>query len=460
MKQLLSLFFLCCAFFANAQRGAITPDMLHFFQAQKPNAAAVKAIKNALAHSSINQLAETTTADNPVLEDLHFSNTVKSKGITDQHSSGRCWLFTSFNMMRADAIQKYNLGEFQFSQSYSFFFDQLEKANLFLQSIIDRANEPIDSRTNAWLFQHPLSDGGTFAGAQDLVMKYGAVPTSVFPESYSSNNTKLMDMITKLKLREFALQLRQMVADKVPTQKIEQQKLKQLAEIYHILEICLGTPPEKFTYTLRSADGKVISTKEYTPKEFYQTLFGKDLHRSYVMLMNDPTRPYYRLYTVDLDRHTYDGKDWTYINLPMDEIKKIAIRSIKDNTMMYMSCDVGKFLNAKTGVLSLQNYDYESLFDTSFPMTKAQRIQTYASASSHAMTMMGVDLNAQGQPIKWMVENSWGPTHGYKGHLIMTDEWLNEYLFRLVAEKRFVDDNILKILEQKPTVLPAWDPLF
>lgn len=178
------------------------------------------------------------------------------------------------------------------------------------------------------------------------------------------------------------------------------------------------------------------------------------------MLMNDPSRPYHRTYTIDLDRHTYDGAQWTFINLPMEDIKKMAIASIKDSTMMYYSCDVGKQYNSKTGVLALDNYDYATLFDTDFPMDKAQRIKTFASASSHAMTLMAVDLDEKGQPRKWMVENSWGPSAGYQGHLIMTDRWFDEYSFRLVVERRFVPEKILRLLKQEPTLLPAWDPLF
>ena len=177
------------------------------------------------------------------------------------------------------------------------------------------------------------------------------------------------------------------------------------------------------------------------------------------MLMNDPTREYYKLYEIDYDRHTYDGENWTYINLPMDEIKKIAINSIKDSTAMYFSCDVNKFIDRKRGVLDINNYDYGSLFGVTFDMDKKQRIITGASASSHAMTLVAVDLDSNDTPKKWMVENSWG-NGANNGHLIITDEWFDNYMFRLVANKKYVSDEVLKILKQKPTILPAWDPMF
>lgn len=459
-KTLLSLLLLAAPAMLGAQTkdGGISADMLGKIKAKQTNTAADRALRNALAGTSINQLA--TLANNPAEYDTHFSHRVPGKGITDQKSSGRCWLFTGMNVMRAKMIAKYGLGDFQFSQSYNFFFDQLEKANLFLQAVLDNAGKPMSDQLVEWLFKHPLSDGGTFCGVQDAVMKYGLVPAEVMPESYNANNTSRMSAIITLKLREYGLELRKAVADGKKKSAIEARKIEMLSTVYRILASCLGEPPTKFTYTMKDAAGKPISTKEYTPMSFYEEYVGADLRGNYVMLMNDPSRPYNKTYTIDMDRHSYDGEQWTFVNLPMEDIKEMAIASIKDSTMMYYSCDVGQCYNSKTGVLSLDNYDYASLFNTDFPMNKAERISTFASASSHAMTLMAVDLDENGKPKKWMVENSWGPTSGYKGHLIMTDEWFDAYSFRLVVEKKYVPARILKLLEQKPELLPAWDPLF
>jgi bleomycin hydrolase len=364
------------------------------------------------------------------------------------------------NVMRAKMIKKYDLGAFEFSQSYSFFYDQLEKSNLFLQAVIDNAKKPMDDKLVEWLFKNPLSDGGTFCGVQDVMMKYGAVPADVMPESYNANNTSRMSAIIALKLREYGLALRQGAAQGQKPAVLEKRKVEMLGTIYRILSTCLGEPPTTFKWTMKDANGRPVSTKEYTPKSFYDEYVGEDLKNNYVMLMNDPSRPYHRTYTIDMDRHSYDGAQWTYLNLPIEEIKPLAIASIKDSTMMYFSCDVGKFYDSKTGVLCTENFDYATLFDTDFPMDKADRIRTFASASSHAMTLMAVDLDAEGKPTKWMVENSWGPNSGVKGHLIMTDKWFDEYMFRVVVEKRFVPEKLLKLYNHEPTRLPAWDPLF
>ena len=241
--------------------------------------------------------------------------------------------------------------------------------------------------------------------------------------------------------------------------RLQDMKVQQLKEIYRILVLCLGNPPTEFTWTRTDAKGNVVSTETYTPKSFYDTYIGDDLENNYVMVMNDPCREYYKVYEIDYDRHVYDGENWVYLNLPVDEIKQMAIASIKDNTAMYFSCDVNKFLLRKEGFADLDNFDYESLMGVTFGMNKQERIYTHASGSTHAMTLIAVDLK-EGKPVKWMVENSWGETSGYKGNIIMTDEWFDEYMFRLVLNKKYVPASIMKYFDQKPVLLPAWDPMF
>ena len=457
-KILFTLLALLSMGHASAQNGGISPEMLSEIRKACPATAETRALRNALAGTSINQLA--LAAENPALTDTYFSNEVPSKGVTDQKSSGRCWLFTGLNVFRARMIKKYELGKFEFSQSYCFFYDQLEKANLFLQATIDNAKKPMDDKTVEWLFKNPLSDGGTFCGVQDVVTKYGLVPAEVMPESFAANNTSRMSDLIALKLREYGLALRAAVAKGEKPAALQKRKTEMLTTVYRMLTICLGTPPAEFTWTRKDAYGKPVETKTYTPLSFYETYVGDDLKNNYIMVMNDPSRPYHKTYTIEYDRHSYDGCQWTYVNLPMDEIKPLAIASIKDSTMLYFSCDVGKCYNSKTGILSLANYNYADLFGTDFPMNKADRIRTFASASSHAMTPMAVDPDAEGKPTKWKVENSWGQTAGYQGHIIMTDEWFDEYMFRLVVDKNYVPASVIDLMKQKPTVLPAWDPLF
>lgn len=290
--------------------------------------------------------------------------------------------------------------------------------------------------------------------------KYGLVPKEAMPETYSSEHTAQMASLLKLKLREYGLSLREAARDGAEKAELESRKTEMLGVIYRMLVLNLGEPPVRFTWTRRDAEGRPVDTREYTPRSFFETYVADDLTGNYVMLMNDPTRDYYKCYEIDYDRHVYDGRNWTYVNLPVEEIKRMAVASIRDSTMMYFSCDVGKFLDSGRGLLDVDNFDYESLMGTTFGMDKRRRVESFASGSSHAMTLVAVDLDADGRPKKWMVENSWGPSSGYKGHLIMTDRWFDEYMFRLVVERKYVPQRVLDVLKQKPVRLPAWDPMF
>jgi len=434
-------------------QGGISPEMMKKIEAGGQLSASERAIRNGLASNDIRTFA--VNSENQQEQNTYFSNSVPSKGVTDQKSSGRCWLFTGLNVLRSQMINKRNLEAMEFSQVYLFFYDQLEKSNLFLQSVIDTRKQSMDDRKVEWLFSHPLSDGGTFTGVADLVEKYGLVPKGVMPETYASNNTSRFTSLLKRKLREDGLKLREAKGD------LQKMKTDMLAEIYHILVLGFGQPPTQFTWAAKDKDGKYLEApRTYTPQSFYAEMIGEDLNADYIMLMNDPTRPYWKTFEIDLDRHTYDGHNWRYLNVPMEEIKQAAISSIKDSTMMYMSCDVGKELDSSRGLLDLANYDYSAILGVDFSMDKRERIISHDSGSTHAMTLKAVDLDADGKPLKWEVENSWGASSGFKGHLIMTDQWLDEYLFRLVVNKKYLSQKILDAAQQKPTMLPCWDPMY
>lgn len=456
-KLLLTLTIATALQAAADDKGAITQEMLNDFKASYESNAANKARHNALNAAGIDKIAYNESVRNKF--DDHFSNKVETKGITDQKSSGRCWLFTGLNVLRSQAIAQHNLPKLTFSQNYNFFFDQLEKSNLFLQGVIDTADLPLEDRQVEWLFQNPISDGGTFCGVVDIVSKYGVVPTEAMAETEISNSTATFRKLLATRLREDGLRLRQAKAKGADEKTLQEMKSKQLGEVYKMLALALGEPPTQFTWTKRDSKGNPLETKTYSPQSFYKELLGNDLKNDYIMLMNDPSREYWKVYRIDYDRHSYDGKDWTYLNVPMTDIKEAAIKSIKDSTAMYFSCDVGKFLDRERGVLDLDNYDYESLFDTKFGMDKAERISSWGSASSHAMTLSGVDLDAKGNPTKWLIENSWGKT-GHDGYLVATDNWMDEYLFRLVVDKKYASSKILKALKQQPITLPSWDHLF
>ena len=447
---------------AQNKQGGISAEMLQNIEkTQKATTTADKALFNALASNKIDDLAK-NFGNNRYTND-HFSVETAKQSIHNQKSSGRCWMFSSFNVLRSDFA--HNHGDsvvVDFSHVYLFFFDQLEKANLMLQGVIDNAKKPIDDQRVQFFFKNPLNDGGTFCGAADLAPKYGLVPMSVQPETFSAENTSKISSLISTKLREFGLELRKMVADGKKVAAINQRKTEMLGTVYHMLSITMGEPVKEFTYQFRNKDGKAVGEpRRFTPKSFYDEVVGHPLEGTFIMVMNDPRRPYHKTYEVEYDRHVYDGQNWKYLNLPVEDIAKLAIASLKDGKKMYSSYDVGKQLDRASGYLDTENFDYGSLFSTSFnKMNKAERIATFDSGSTHAMTRTAVDLDKDGNPIKWKVENSWGANNGVNGCLIMTNRWFNEYMFRLVVDKKYVPETLLKEFDQKPLMVMPEDPLF
>ncbi len=443
----------------NAQnQGEISNELLNVMrQKHEANPSSVP-ITNALSNGDVKSL--TLNRENLSVTDHHFKYKVKVNGITDQKKSGRCWMFTGLNILRPKIIDKYQLEGFEFSTSYLYFYDILEKSNLFLQEIINTAHLPMDNKRVEWLFRSPVGDGGVWNSLANLVEKYGAVSKQAMPESKNSENTSMMIRIIRRKLREQGLELRQLNVNNQKKEKMLQRKDEMLSDIYHILALNLGKPPVEFEYRFVDKDGNIGENKTYTPRSFIKECLPVIKFDEYVMLMNDPSRPYYQLYEIDMDRNVLEGRNWKYINMPNKEIKEFALASIKANEAMYSSCDVGKQLNKNTGTLDVNNYDYESLYGISFNMDKKARIITRESGSSHGMALMAVDVDENEKPVKWQVENSWGKDAGHNGYLTITDEWFDEYFFRVVVLKKFIDSKTLKILDQKPILLPPWDPMF
>ena len=403
---------------------------------------------NAVNHSNIGKI------------DHYFKYRVGVKGITDQESSGRCWMFTSMNVLRPSVMEQFNLTNFDFSHNYCYFWDIFEKSNLFLENIIATADRAMDDRDVTFYFQSPVGDGGVWNLFYNIAEKYGVVPQSVMPETAHSNNTSQMVRIINERLRAGGYNLRESIAAGKKEKAIQNDKIVILKDIYRILALCLGEPPTEFAWRYKDKDGN-IKTLKTTPLEFYKSIVEEDYNPShYIMVMNDPTREYYKIYEIQNYRNTIEGINWVYLNLPNEEIKASALASIKNDEAMYVSCDVGKQSDYKSGILDVNNYDYESLLGVSLQMDKKARILTRQSGSSHAMTLIGCDTDENDVPTKWEFENSWGAGSGNGGYLTFTDEWFDEYLFRIVLHRNYLSEKAIQALDSEPIMLPAWDYMF
>jgi len=437
---------------------AITKEMLQSYREQFESSTINQVAMNAVTNNGVKASATRWTA---LKDAVHqYSIRLDNKGMTAQKSSGRCWMFAATNVLRYHMIQKYNLNFFELSQSYTCFYDKLEKSNYFLENILSTLDEPTEGRLITYLLADPISDGGQWDMISSIFQKYGAVPKTAMPESYSSSNTGEMNMVVTTKLREFACTLRTMAAEGRSMDELRAEKENMMAIIYRMLCICLGTPPETFDFEIRDKDNNFIGDYGLTPKAFYDKYIGIDLNE-YISVINAPTqdKPYMHSYTVKFLGNVMDGIQVRYVNLPIEELKKAAIAQMKDGEPVWFGCDVGKELHRKNGAMDLNCYNMEALFGTDFPMTKAQQLDYNHSRMTHAMVFQGVDLMADGTPTRWCVENSWGEDAGDKGMYLMTDDWFNEYMYQIVVNKKYLSDEILAAYNSEPIELEPWDPM-
>jgi len=441
-----------------AQNGKITNKEMSKIRTHFKHDANTKALQNVLTHNkNIRNLASNFENEGKV--DHFFKYRVKVTGITNQKSSGRCWMFTSMNVLRPRVIAKYNLSNFDFSHNYLYFWDIFEKSNLFLENIISTRKEKMDNREVVCYFKDPVSDGGVWNSFYNLATKYGVVPQSVMPETAHSNSTGQMVRHIQRKLREAGFSIREMAKNGKNERKIRKYKIEVLGDVYRILALCLGEPPVDFSWRYKTTKGET-KTLATTPMDFFKGIVPNDYSsNNYIMIMNDPTRPFYKVYEIKNYRNTEEGLNWTYLNLPNSEIKAACLKSIKNDEALYTSSDVGKQFNRSTGILDVNNYDYSSLLGVKFGMDKKARILTRDSGSAHAMALIGCDTDKNDNPLKWEFENSWGRT-GHNGYLTFTDKWFDEYIFRVVINKKYLSKKAVKGLDGKKILLPVWDYMF
>ncbi len=390
--------------------------------------------------------------------DFSFSTKLDEWSATNQRRSGRCWLFATLNLFRVGAMKKMNVKNFEFSQAHIHFWDKLERANHFLEAILETSDRPVDDRTIHFLLSDPIGDGGQWNMAMNLIRKHGLVPMSAYPESHSSSSTRSMNTVLKDILRTTASEIRGILDDGGSKNEARKHKEERMKEIWRVLCIHLGTPPEKFDWQWRDKDNEFHRKGTMTPLEFVDEYVEVDWEE-YICIVNDPRNEYYRTYTVDFLQNVAGGPPVVYLNVPSDEMKDITQRLLEDGIPVWMGCDVGKNMARKRGLWDADLYDLKGLYGIQFGMEKADRLRFGQTMMTHAMLFTGVDV-VDGKPRRWRVENSWGSEDsGEKGFYTMNDNWYDEHMFEIAAPKDYLTDEMKSGLKGDPIVLPAWDPM-
>ena len=389
-----------------------------------------------------------------------FSIDVDKEAVANQLMSGRCWMFACLNTLRFRIEKELDLpqGTFELSQAYLAFFNKLERAAWFMKHIVETADKDLNDREVTWLIQSPMQDGGDWDMVCALVKKYGVVPHSAMSETHCTNDTAEVNTVLSHLLRQDALKLRKLAREGKDTTATQEEMLN---EVYRILAVCFGEPVQKFDFQYEDKKGAYHADYDLTPLEFYKKYVGLNLD-DYIGVINVPgeENPYNRAYTIE-DSDQIPERENLYLNVAMDDLKQMVIAQLKAGEPVWFGCDVLQHCDRMAGVMDMDLYDLEAMFGIEFTMDKAERYAMRESLPTHAMVIAGVDLDADGKPTKWKIENSWGTENGGKktgnnGYFVCGDEWFDNFVYEVAVNKKFMTDEQRKALSGEPIVWPFW----
>lgn len=389
-----------------------------------------------------------------------FSVEVETGDVTNQLHSGRCWLFATLNTLRHQFAKKYKLKDFQLSQAYLYFWDKVERANIFYDRILESADKPTDDRLVKFYLTGlggPGADGGQWAMAAGLIEKYGVVPGYVMPETFNTNDTTGFAQALNLKLRRDARILRELKAEGAGADKLNARRQTMLAEVYRMTAIAVGEPPTTFDLEYKDDDKNYHLQKNLTPRQFFKDFFDMD-PGNYVVLTNAPDKAYGKRYSLPSQDNIVGGRPITFVNVEMDALRKAAVAQLKEGQTVWFGNDVLRQMNRKEGLLDVELYKTAELFDVELTMSKAERLQYGEAEVSHAMTLTGVALDGD-HVRQWKVENSWGEKNGKKGYFVMSDDWFEQFTYEVVVQRKYLTKDQLAVADATPVPLPAWDSL-
>ena len=442
-----------------------TDDLARMAQAYKKDAAqqiAEQAVKNNGIHASSERENVVVTKNNFV-----FSVDVDDEAVANQRQSGRCWMYSALNFLRFHMEKKLKLpkGSFELSQAYNFFYDKLEKSNFFMENIVKYAGSDLNDRRIDFLLATPQQDGGDFDPIVALVEKYGVVPEEAMPETAVTKNSSELDALLNRMLREDAYALRKLVAEGKSEADIEEARKSMLSDIYRVLCVTFGEPPQTVDFVYRDTDKKYHADRGLTPLEFYKKYLGDVKLDDCIGVINLPVEgmAYNKAYEIDMTGEVLGAKRrCRYVNVPIDVMKQATIKQLKAGEPVWFGCDVLQDSDFAKGIMSLDLYDVQKMMGLEFKLNKGERFQYNQSLPTHAMMIAGVDLDEDGNPIRWKVENSWGTTAhgkpvGHQGYFIMDDSWFTEYNYEVAVRREYLPDDVVKAYDAEPEVLPYWN---
>ncbi|MBN1297284.1 C1 family peptidase [bacterium] len=436
-------------------KGAINPDLVKKYRGKCLEDSTFRIAMNAVTRGNLQDIALNRDVLNS--NNWTFSTEIEEKpDISDQKRSGTCWMFADLNWLRTFTMKAWKIEKLEFSHNYVMFYDKLEKANYYLEKLMDMLDQDIDDRRVRFILDNPSPDGGEWHMIVNLINKYGLVPKEVMPDTWNRENSRFINELVGYKIREAFARMRAMAAEGTDHDAIREYKTSMMNTIYRILATCMGVPPTTFNWSFKDKDKKYHQETDITPQAFYEKYVGLNLDTCYT-LASCPAHgmEYGRMYTIDLFNNMVGGHDWHWLNVPVKELKKIALKMLKKGDAVLFGCDVTQESHSKEGIMAPEVFDYSLVFQTPFEMDKTNRLNLGQSRLTHSMVLTGVEIIDK-KPVRWKVENSWGTEVGQKGFFVMTDAWFDAHVLDLIVPQKYMPNKFAEPFNQDPILLPPW----
>ena len=432
---------------------AITKEMLADFRLAYSQNRHAHALNAAAAKSDLDAIAFVSSEAAKL--NGEFSIEIKTHGITAQLRSGRCWMFSGMNFIRERVLDKCGMESFELSGNYLAFYDKLEKANNVLEMTIATAEEAPTSPAFKYIFESCLGDGGDWDMFIDLVKKYGVVPKEVMPDTYLSSHTEKFLLQFNRLLRKDAAELRRMIAaGQDPTER----KVEMMAEIYNMLCIVFGQPVETFDFTYRDQDKEYHADYDLTPAAFFKKYIDVDFDE-YVNINSMPTytKEFGKKYTFHYRGNMAEG-NITCLNVDVDTMENLVLEQLKNGETVMFSNDSRHYGDRALGIWDQNSFDYQGVLGgLDLSMSREDELVYLEADATHCMLLTGVNLDKNGRPNRWKIENSWGAEAGKNGYFVCSEDYFRQYVYQAIIHKKYLPEELMTIWNGEAITLKPWE---
>lgn len=410
-----------------------------------------KITQNGIENTCINQ---DVIKENPPIFNIELPESKRYH----QKESHKCWIFAGNNVIKHNVAQNLNIDimDLELSDNYIAFFDKLEKSNNTYENIIALENTDLTYVRKEDILKFCVSEGGYWQWFVAIINKYGMVPMNVMPNVMESINYEKIDAIFTEKVKKDTIYLLELKKKKESLKKLREVKNSFLQENYNLLSKILGEPKFTFGYEYKDKNNKTRKYQKMTPSDFRDKFLTLNLN-DFVSIGNLPmyNKQYDKIYTKKYLGNIYQKSGVTFLNLPVEELKELSIKQLKDGIPVWLGVYHKKFRDKKTGVLDLRLYDYKEMLEVT-SLNKKEALALNDIWLDHCMTFCGVHL-VDGKPIRWKVEDSKGDEEKVNGYYIMNDNYFDEFVLNVIIDKKYLSVQQLKLLGQEPIEIEVTD---